>query len=79
MRAMFRRPTARDESAGIDVYDAAGRHLRTLTSQGASGDLSTAEWDGLDASGRPIESGVYFLRLVVDGRQEARQRVVVVR
>ena len=42
------------------------------------GTLGTASWDGLDASGRPVASGVYFARLT--GHAQADQaKIVLVR
>jgi hypothetical protein len=35
-------------------------------------------WDGLDNTGREASSGVYFVRLLADGRSEA-QKVIVMR
>jgi photosystem II stability/assembly factor-like uncharacterized protein len=41
------------------VFDAAGRRVRNLTIQpGASG----IRWDGRDEEGRPVASGIYFVR-----------------
>ncbi len=48
----------------VEVYDLAGRHVRTLARDRAmeagSGDLV---WDGRDDAGRPAASGVYLARV----------------
>ncbi len=59
--------------ASVDVFDASGRHVRAV----AGGLLPAGEteiaWDGTDDSGRPVRSGVYFVRLDADGRSLTRK------
>ncbi|MBD3278505.1 MAG: T9SS type A sorting domain-containing protein [Candidatus Aegiribacteria sp.] len=51
------------EGVSLDIYDLAGRHLRSLDS-----DSNVFQWDGRDSSGNTLPSGVYIVR----GRFEAR-------
>ncbi len=62
-----------DPSEDLMVYDAAGRHLRTLQLPGA--EQLFVVWDGRDAAGRRVPNGVYFARLRADGK-DATQRFV---
>ena len=59
----------------MDVHDAQGRRVTQL----AQGDRDAGEhvvtWNGKDASGVPVSSGVYFVRL--ESRGEVRVRKVV--
>lgn len=55
------------------LVDAAGRRVRDLRSRGGA-----IRWDGRDDSGRPVSTGVYFLR-VAAGDAAAARRVLVVR
>lgn len=52
----------RTEDVVVDVYDVRGARVATLH----AGELDTGEhrflWDGLDAHGHPVASGVYFAR-----------------
>jgi len=50
-------------SAGLRIFDAAGRCVRRLGGASASGGTAPLSWDGRDEAGRPLETGVYFLRL----------------
>jgi hypothetical protein len=61
----------------LQVYDAAGRRVRTLV-QGAlpAGDHAIA-WRGDDDEGRAMASGVYFSRLVVGGEAHRASMVLV--
>lgn len=68
------------EPAGVAVRvaDAGGRIVRDLGDHRwftASGML---EWDGRDQQGRPVPSGVYFMRITT-GRGELDREIVIVR
>lgn len=56
----------------LSIFDVAGRRLRELPF--ANGE---AEWDGLDAAGRRVTTGVYFGRL--EGAPDRGARVVLLR
>ncbi len=67
---------ASDARVALDVIDLAGRRVRSLL----PGDLRaagtrTVEWDGRDAAGGALPSGLYFLRLQA-GSEQRVQRVV---
>lgn len=65
-------------TAAVAVYDVAGRLVsEVLGSPGTDGRFH-ASWDGTDASGRDVASGVYFVRVVSERRAEAA-RVLVLR
>jgi len=50
-----------DDAGSLDVYDVAGRHIRRVWS--GRGGRHDSAWDGRDESGKPVTSGVYFLKL----------------
>ncbi len=62
----------------IVVYDAAGRVVRTLLRAGelAPGDHEVA-WDGTDAAGKSVASGVYFCRLQAGEETDIRRMVLL--
>jgi hypothetical protein len=65
-------------TAAVAVYDVAGRLVsQVLGLQGADGRFH-ARWDGTDASGRAVASGVYFVRVLAERRAGAA-RVLVLR
>jgi FlgD Ig-like domain len=47
----------------IDVYDVLGRRVTTLVNDALTAGTHTTNWDGLDRSGSPSASGVYFVRM----------------
>ena len=59
---------ARDAVTRIDVFDARGAHIRTLVNATQRAGQHSVEWNGTDERHAPLASGVYFYRLVVDGR-----------
>jgi hypothetical protein len=66
---------ARD--AGLAVYDAAGRNVATLLDGPLSAGPHAVSWTGLDARGQRVPSGIYFMRLRVDGSSVVRKALLV--
>jgi hypothetical protein len=61
----------------VDIYSVTGRLVARAESE-TDGVRGTASWNGLDAAGRPVASGIYFARL--DGAFPADQaKIVLVR
>lgn len=62
----------------VTVYDLAGRRVATLVDGVQPPGAHFVEWNGLDAEGRPVGAGVYFVRLetgdLVETRKIARLR-----
>jgi hypothetical protein len=69
---------ARAGRATVEVFDVAGRRVRTVFDATAGAGLNEATWTGVDQAGRAVAGGVYFCRLKADG-EEFAQRLVVVR
>ncbi len=74
----FRFDVTNGTTARVEVYDVRGRRVRVLASSTNAG-TRTVTWNGTDEGGRDLASGVYFARLMIDGRDVAHQRVVLVR
>lgn len=47
----------------VGVYDARGAHVTTLVDEDASAGAYSRAWDGTDADGERVGSGVYFARV----------------
>jgi hypothetical protein len=64
----------------LEVYDLAGRWVRTLVQERQPAGAHSVSWDGRDSNGRHVAAGVYALRLESDGEASAGvRRVVVIR
>ena len=62
----------------LEVFDAAGRHMRTLRTGELAAGRHVERWVGDDDTGRPLPHGLYFVRLRGPGTTAIR-RVVMVR
>lgn len=61
----------------IDIYDVAGRLVRTVLEEERGAGTYTAIWDGEDAAGRPVANGIYFVMLDVGGGTSAAKVAVI--
>jgi hypothetical protein len=59
----------------IRIYDTAGRLVRTVVSAERGPGSHRALWNGRDDAGRPVASGVYFLRMSAGDVRQARKIV----
>jgi hypothetical protein len=62
----------------VAVYDVLGRRVQVLVDERKEAGRHTVQWNGQDASGRPLASGLYFVRLQAGDRQ-LTQRLTLVR
>ncbi len=72
----FRQPAG--GAAKLEIFDIAGRRVRTIVLAPEGPGPRQARWDGRDASGAEAPSGVYVYRLEA-GREVLTGRVVKVR
>jgi uncharacterized protein (DUF362 family) len=66
-------------TADLVVVDAAGSLVRRIAGGTFSRGMHRFAWDGRDAEGRRVPSGVYLCRLGRGGRQVAQRSIVLVR
>lgn len=62
----------------IEIFDLAGRRVRTVTQSWQSAGAGQADWDLTDDEGRAVATGLYLVRAVTAGRQSV-QRLTVAR
>ncbi len=55
------------DTVRLEVYDARGRRIRELAHGVHDRGTYRLTWDGIDAIGRPVSSGIYFVRLSFSG------------
>lgn len=56
-----------DSRVVVEVYDLAGRRIRTLVDGRQAAGSHRIIWEGDDNRGNPVAPGMYFCRLAVDG------------
>ncbi|MEZ4386092.1 MAG: FlgD immunoglobulin-like domain containing protein [Candidatus Krumholzibacteriia bacterium] len=61
----------------LDIYDVAGRHVRSLEAGPADVGPRVLQWDGRNAGGREVGSGVYLFRLSAGGEAVSGRLVKV--
>jgi len=62
----------------LRIFDAAGRHVRTLQDGSMNAGLHQVEWNGTDNTGRGMATGVYFARLEA-GEYRVTQKMVLIK
>ena len=65
-------------SVELQVFDVLGQTVRTLVAEGLSAGSHQVVWDGLDAPGSKVSSGVYFYRLQA-GQQVQMRRMLLLK
>ncbi len=62
----------------IDVFNVAGQLVKTLLDETrAPGSYSDVHWDGRDAVGSPVASGIYLYRLTTNDYQQAKKMILL--
>jgi len=61
--------------ARLSVYDVAGRRVADLVDRAMDAGVHSVTWDGRDASGSAVASGVYLARLEAGGKTMTREMV----
>lgn len=61
----------------IEVFDSTGRLVRVLADEPMTAGAHTIVWNGLDDSGRPCGSGVYFYRLKAGAFEQSRRMTIL--
>jgi hypothetical protein len=65
--------------ARITVYDPSGREVRTLIDRDLDPGEHTVAWDGCNNGGERVQSGMYFYRLLVDGRPVETEKTILLK
>ncbi len=61
----------------IEVYDVAGRLVTTLVNGLEPEGEQTVTWDGLNANGEQMATGVYFYRMHAEGIESSRKMLLL--
>ena len=61
----------------IDIYDVAGRRVKTLVDEIQEAGKREVAWNGRDANGSIVTSGVYFVKLALAGDSVTRKIVIL--
>jgi hypothetical protein len=64
-------------SLSMAVFDRTGRRVRTLLDQHVEPGRYTVEWEGRNEQGSAVPSGVYFVKMRINGRSESRKLTLI--
>jgi hypothetical protein len=67
--------TPRDGWVTIAIYDLSGRELTRLVDASLAGGAHEVLWNGLDAGGRPVGTGMYYYRVTTPNESISRKLV----
>jgi Big-like domain-containing protein/flagellar hook capping protein FlgD len=67
----------REQRVRLVVLDVGGREVVSMMDRRLGPGSHALEWDGRDAGGRAVESGVYYLRLTAGSRTLTRRAVLL--
>jgi hypothetical protein len=65
-----------DAEVKLTIHNALGRRVVTLADGHATAGQHALSWDGRDAAGNPVGSGVYWVRLESAGKAESKSLVI---
>lgn len=61
----------------IEIFNVLGRKIQTLVNETVEPGFYTAIWDGLDANGTPVVSGIYFYQMSTNSFHATRKMTVI--
>ena len=62
----------------LDIFNISGQKVNTLFAKNLTAGVHSVIWDGRDANGSVVSSGIYFCKLIM-GDNQAVQRMVFVK
>jgi hypothetical protein len=68
---------ARPGDVDLSVYNIVGQKVTTLVNGEFEAGSYTVTWDGTDASGRPVATGIYYYRLATGGQTETMKMTML--
>jgi hypothetical protein len=61
----------------IKIYNVSGRLIRTLLDERRDAGRHHIEWNGIDANGSTVPSGIYFYRMRASGYDATKKMILV--
>jgi len=68
---------AREGQVSLDVFNILGQKVKTLANGKYSAGSHTVVWNGDDAYGRSVGSGIYFLRMTTNGYEKTQKMMML--
>lgn len=69
--------TAKAGLVNISVYNIRGQKVRELVNENKASGNHSISWDGNDAKGKAVASGVYYLRMVAGDKRDSKKITLI--
>ncbi len=76
---LFSLNTENTESTELVIHNLKGQKVRTLNIENCKLNIGKTVWDGTDENNQPVNSGVYFYYLILDGKIVAAKKMLLLR
>jgi len=76
-RTSIRYALPQDAHVRLTIYNLLGQKITTVVDEPQSAGFKAVWWDGKDAEGDEVASGVYFYRLMADKFSEVKKMMMV--
>lgn len=63
----------------VEIFNILGQRVNLLLDDYVTAGIKTVTWDSHDQSGNPVSTGIYFYRVVVDGRSPVSKKMMLIR
>jgi len=63
----------------IHIYNSKGQHIKTLFAQEPVDNYTCSNWDGTDANGNAVPSGIYLLKANIINSDEIFHKIILIR
>ena len=67
--------SANEERITVEVFDISGKKVNTLLDESVA-EKQHLVWNGTDTAGRKLNSGIYFIRLSVNGNYKVSKVIL---
>ncbi len=68
-----------EELIELEVYNLKGQKVKQLINSRLSAGLHSVTWNGTDSNDQPISSGIYFYKLIVNGKTQAMNKCLLLK
>ena len=69
-----------NEIVTIDIYNIKGQNVKTIPVDSSTAQhINSVIWNGTDQTGKPVSSGMYFSKIMVNGKIEAQNKMILMK
>ncbi len=78
-RTVIRYELPHTRDVGLHIYNALGQRVRTLLNEQKNAGKHQVIWDGRNDAGSVVPSGIYFYRIIIDGKARKPHKMLLVK